>query len=113
MYNNSVEARDTESLAVIAGNVDAMRMQALLVRERILGAAHSETIWGLYRWYHDMGENQLVAAKYIIQLCSATSDGEIKFHIIRTPEESLRNVSLRFLSRSRRVVLEHLRRRRR
>jgi len=40
---------------------------ALLVRECILGSAHSETIWGLYRWYHDMGENQLVVAKYELQ----------------------------------------------
>ena len=47
VYNNAVEARDTESLAAIAGNVDAMRRQALVVCEHILGPAHHETIGGL------------------------------------------------------------------
>jgi len=61
VYNNAVEARDTESLAAIAGNVDAMRMQALVVRERILGLAHPETIKGICRcaaYYRDLGADR-------------------------------------------------------
>jgi len=61
VYNYAVEARDAESLAAIAGNVDAMRMQALVVRERILGPRHSDTIMGLYScalYCHDLRENR-------------------------------------------------------
>ena len=46
-YNYAVEACDIDSLSNIAGNVDAMYMQALLVRERILGPDHKDTIFGL------------------------------------------------------------------
>jgi len=46
-YNNTVEARDIDSLADIAGDIDAMYMQALVVRERILGPDHKDTIFGL------------------------------------------------------------------
>jgi len=46
-YNYAVEAHDIDSLADIAGDVDAMYMQALVVRERILGPDHKDTIFGL------------------------------------------------------------------
>jgi len=46
-YNYAVEANDVESLANIAGNVDAIYMQALVIRERILGPNHKDTIFGL------------------------------------------------------------------
>ena len=46
-YNHAVEAHDVDSLAAIAGDVDAMYMQALVVRERILGPDHKDTIFGL------------------------------------------------------------------
>jgi len=46
-YNNTVEARDVDSLAGVSGNVDAMYMLALVVRERILGPNHKDTIFGL------------------------------------------------------------------
>jgi len=46
-YNYAVEANDIDSLANIAGDVDAMYMQALVVRERILGPDHKDTIFGL------------------------------------------------------------------
>ena len=46
-YNYVVEVHDIDSLADIAGDVDAMYMQALVVRERILGPDHKDTIFGL------------------------------------------------------------------
>jgi len=46
-YNYAVEANDVDSLANIAGNVDAIYMQALVIRERILGPDHKDTIFGL------------------------------------------------------------------
>ena len=46
-YNNVVEAQDVDSLASIAGNLDAMYMQSLVVRERILSPDHKDTIFGL------------------------------------------------------------------
>jgi len=61
VYDNAIEARDTKYLAAIAGNVDAIRMQALVVRERILGLAHPETINGLHQcteYYHNLGEHR-------------------------------------------------------
>jgi len=47
MYNYAVEAHDIDSLADIASDVDAIYMQALVVRERILGPDHKDTIFGL------------------------------------------------------------------
>ena len=61
VYDNALEARDTETLAAIAGNVDAIRMQALVLRERILGLAHPETIKGICRcaaYYRDLGADR-------------------------------------------------------
>jgi len=46
-YNYAAEAHTIESLTEIAGDVDAMYMQALVVRERILGPDHKDTIFGL------------------------------------------------------------------
>jgi len=46
-YNSAVEAHTINDLAQIAGDVDAMYMQALVVRERILGPDHKDTIFGL------------------------------------------------------------------
>ena len=46
-YNYAVEANDIDSLVNIAGNVDAIYMQALVIRERILGPDHKDTIFGL------------------------------------------------------------------
>ena len=46
-YNYAVEAHSVDALANIAGDVDAMYMQSLVVRERILGPDHKDTIFGL------------------------------------------------------------------
>jgi len=46
-YNYAVEANDVESLETIADNIDAIYMQALVVRERILGPDHKDTMFGL------------------------------------------------------------------
>jgi len=72
VYNNAVEARSTETLAAIASNVDAMQMQGLVVRERILGLAHGTTIKGLYgcaTYYRNRGANDrfIAIAKYAFQ----------------------------------------------
>jgi len=81
VYNYAVEARDEESL--IAGNVDEMRMQALVVRERILGPRHSDTIMGLHScalYYHDLHGNRrcIDMAKYALQnSCFLTFDWDL------------------------------------
>jgi len=46
-YGNITEAVDLESLAEVLKSVDSVYMQALLVRERILGPDHKDTIFGL------------------------------------------------------------------
>lgn len=42
-YDNAVEVTDIQALDDLVMDPDAMRMQALLVRERILGPAHPDT----------------------------------------------------------------------
>jgi len=42
-YENAVEVRTSEQLEELISDPDEMRMQALLVRERILGPAHPDT----------------------------------------------------------------------
>lgn len=42
-YDNAVEVTDIDALDELVMDPDAMRMQALLVRERILGPAHPDT----------------------------------------------------------------------
>lgn len=57
-YENTVEVATLEQLMDIISDPDAMRMQALLVRERILGPAHPDTSYYIrYRGavYADMG----------------------------------------------------------
>ena len=46
-YNNAVEPRSMEDLDHIIHEPDAVYMQALRIRERILGADHKDTIFGL------------------------------------------------------------------
>ena len=57
-YENTVEVSDIDQLEEIISDPDGMRMQALLVRERILGPAHPDTSYYIrYRGavYADMG----------------------------------------------------------
>ena len=57
-YENTVEVSDLDQLEEIISDPDGMRMQALLVRERILGPAHPDTSYYIrYRGavYADMG----------------------------------------------------------
>jgi hypothetical protein len=57
-YENTVEVQNLEQLQDIVSDPDQMRMQALLVRERILGPAHPDTSYYIrYRGavYADMG----------------------------------------------------------
>jgi len=57
-YENTVEVETVAELEQIISEPDAMRMQALLVRERILGPAHPDTSYYIrYRGavYADMG----------------------------------------------------------
>jgi ankyrin repeat protein len=57
-YENTVEVSDLSQLEEIISDPDGMRMQALLVRERILGPAHPDTSYYIrYRGavYADMG----------------------------------------------------------
>ncbi|CAB4058973.1 Protein fem-1 homolog A-A,Protein fem-1 homolog A-B,Protein fem-1 homolog B,Protein fem-1 homolog A,Protein fem-1 homolog CG6966,Protein fem-1 homolog C [Lepeophtheirus salmonis] len=57
-YENTVEVETIEQLEEIISDPDEMRMQALLVRERILGPAHPDTSYYIrYRGavYADMG----------------------------------------------------------
>ncbi|XP_018026867.1 protein fem-1 homolog C [Hyalella azteca] len=42
-YNHAVEVTTSEQLEELSSDPDAMRMQALLVRERVLGPAHPDT----------------------------------------------------------------------
>ena len=42
-YENTVEVESVAALEEIISDPDSMRMQALLVRERILGPAHPDT----------------------------------------------------------------------
>ena len=42
-YENTLEVETVPELEQIISEPDAMRMQALLVRERILGPAHPDT----------------------------------------------------------------------
>ena len=42
-YENTVEVQSLDQLEDIISDPDEMRMQALLVRERILGPAHPDT----------------------------------------------------------------------
>ncbi|KAK2140625.1 hypothetical protein LSH36_1289g00007 [Paralvinella palmiformis] len=58
-YENATEFRTEEDLNNIVSDPDAMRMQALLVRERILGPAHPDTSYYIrYRGavYADIGK---------------------------------------------------------
>lgn len=58
-YNNTEEVRTTEDLDELVAEPDEMRMQALLIRERILGPAHPDTSYYIrYRGavYADMGD---------------------------------------------------------
>ena len=57
-YENAIEVRTTQELDDVISEPDGMRMQALLVRERILGPAHPDTSYYIrYRGavYADMG----------------------------------------------------------
>lgn len=57
-YENSVEVKSTKELEGLIADPDEMRMQALLVRERVLGPAHPDTSYYIrYRGalYADMG----------------------------------------------------------
>ena len=57
-YENTVEVQTLAGLEDIISDPDEMRMQALLVRERILGPAHPDTSYYIrYRGavYADMG----------------------------------------------------------
>jgi len=57
-YENTLEVESVEALEEIIADPDSMRMQALLVRERILGPAHPDTSYYIrYRGavYADMG----------------------------------------------------------
>lgn len=57
-YENTLEVESVEALEEIISDPDSMRMQALLVRERILGPAHPDTSYYIrYRGavYADMG----------------------------------------------------------
>ena len=58
-YENTVEVETIDQLEEIISDPDEMRMQALLVRERILGPAHPDTSYYIrYRGavYADMGQ---------------------------------------------------------
>ncbi|XP_065560457.1 protein fem-1 homolog C-like isoform X2 [Artemia franciscana] len=60
-FENAVEFTTKEELMEVASDPDALRMQALLIRERILGPAHPETSYYLrYRGavYADSGQFQ-------------------------------------------------------
>ncbi|XP_074642183.1 protein fem-1 homolog A-like [Tubulanus polymorphus] len=46
-YENTIEFIDENDLNVVAQNPDAIYMQALLIRERILGPTHKDTTFGL------------------------------------------------------------------
>ena len=52
-YNYAVEFHDIDSLAKIAGDKDAVFMQALVIRERILGPRHPDTIERLVGYAED------------------------------------------------------------
>ncbi len=57
-YAFQTEVRNLEELESLNGDPDALRMQALLLRERILGPAHTDTVYHLrYRGaiYADVG----------------------------------------------------------
>ena len=57
-YENTLEVESVAALEEIISDPDSMRMQALLVRERILGPAHPDTSYYIrYRGavYADMG----------------------------------------------------------
>ena len=57
-YENTLEVESLDQLEDIISDPDEMRMQALLVRERILGPAHPDTSYYIrYRGavYADMG----------------------------------------------------------
>ena len=55
-YENSVEVESVAALEEIISDPDSMRMQALLVRERILGPAHPDTSYYIrYRSYSTPG----------------------------------------------------------
>ena len=50
-YENTLEVETVPELEQIISEPDAMRMQALLVRERILGPAHPDTSYYIrYRY---------------------------------------------------------------
>ena len=42
-YNHAAEVTTTDQLEELSSEPDGMRMQALLVRERVLGPAHPDT----------------------------------------------------------------------
>ena len=46
-YENTLEVETVAALEEIISDPDSMRMQALLVRERILGPAHPDTRYGI------------------------------------------------------------------
>jgi hypothetical protein len=54
-YENTVEVESVAALEEIISDPDSMRMQALLVRERILGPAHPDTSYYIrYRYDRHM-----------------------------------------------------------
>ena len=63
-YENSVEVTSLQQLEEIISDPDEMRMQALLVRERILGPAHPDTSYYI-RWvsYSTLGIVSMVTVE--------------------------------------------------
>ena len=51
-YENTLEVESVAALEEIISDPDSMRMQALLVRERILGPAHPDTSYYIRYRYH-------------------------------------------------------------
>lgn len=46
-YKNATEFKTMNDLEVMSTDVDAMRIQSLLICERILGASHKDTVFRL------------------------------------------------------------------
>ena len=57
-YENTLEVESVAALEEIISDPDSMRMQALLVRERILGPAHPDTSYYI-RYRYDKARNPI------------------------------------------------------
>ena len=69
-YENTLEVETVPELEQIISEPDAMRMQALLVRERILGPAHPDTSYYIrYRYSVDSQCCRTVSYNCYLQGC--------------------------------------------